>query len=43
VDVEPDEEHTAITGEIARVLRDNDTGRLTSLILSAAHRRRFLG
>ena len=43
VDVEPDEEHAEITGEIARVLRDNDTGRLTSLILSAAHRRKFLG
>ncbi|NMA09942.1 MAG: phosphoenolpyruvate carboxylase, partial [Methanomicrobiales archaeon] len=43
VDVEPDAEHAEITGEIARALRENETGRLSSLILSAAHRRRFLG
>ncbi len=43
VDVEPDEEHARITAAIARALRENETGRLTSLLLQAAHRRKFLG
>ncbi len=43
VDVEPDEEHARITAAIARALRENETERLTSLILQAAHRRKFLG
>ncbi len=43
VDVEPDGEHARITSAIARALRENETGRLTSLVLQAAHRRRFLG
>jgi phosphoenolpyruvate carboxylase len=43
VDVEPDEEHTRVTTAIARALRANETGTLTSLVLQAAHRRKFLG
>jgi len=42
-DVESDEEHTQITAAIARALRENETGKLTSLVLQAAHRRKFLG
>ncbi|PKL63161.1 MAG: phosphoenolpyruvate carboxylase [Methanomicrobiales archaeon HGW-Methanomicrobiales-2] len=42
-DVEPDEEHTRITAAIARALRENETGKLTSLVLQAAQRRKFLG
>ncbi|WP_317063742.1 phosphoenolpyruvate carboxylase [Methanoculleus caldifontis] len=42
-DVEPDEEHARLTAAIARALRENETGRLTALVLQAAHRRKFLG
>lgn len=42
-DVEQDEEHARITADIARALRENETGNLTSLVLQAAHRRKFLG
>jgi len=42
-DTEPDEEHARLTTEIVRALRENETGNLTSLVLQAAHRRKFLG
>lgn len=43
VDVEPDEEHAEVTTEITRALRRNDTRKLNTLVLQAAHCRRFLG
>jgi len=43
VDIEPDEEHAEVTAEIARALRENDTGKLSALVLQAAHCRKFLG
>jgi len=43
VDIEPDEEHAAVTAEITRALRKNDTGQLSPLVLQAAHCRNFLG
>jgi phosphoenolpyruvate carboxylase len=43
VDIVPDEEHARLTTAISQALRENETGGLTSLILEAANRRRFLG
>lgn len=43
VDIVPDAEHAEVTTEIAQALRGNETEKLTSLVLQAAHCRKFLG
>ncbi len=43
VDIEPDEHHGKIAADVVRSVRENETGRMSELILQAAHRRKFLG
>lgn len=43
IDYETDKEHKAITSRIIRAIRDNDPSNIQSMLIEAAHIRRFLG